>query len=279
VTPDERRRLQALVQELWRREGPFVGTHVGDLAWGPTHRAGEDPWRVRIWDEGAGAWMRRPHQLEYELLPELRSGPLEHELLDWAESGAGANLTASSLSTDSRRLAFLRERGYELASDATPLDFHVRDLADAGAAELPAGFRLRTVRPCDLERRVAVHRAAWEPSRVTVESSGDVTAAWPYRADLDCVVEAPSGELAASCLAWLDDENRVGELEPVGTAPRYRRRGLASAVCRFALRRLREEGATRAIVYSNTPEAKALYLSLGFAEHARSLALAPRARA
>src|SRR5437763_242251 len=86
VTPDERRRLQALVQELWQLEGPFVGSHVGDLAWGPTHRAGEDPWRVRIWDEGAGAWMRRPHELEYELLPELRSGPLEHELLDWAES-------------------------------------------------------------------------------------------------------------------------------------------------------------------------------------------------
>ena len=273
MKPDERRRLQALVQELWRREGPFVGTHVGDLAWGPAHRAGEDPWRVRIWDEGAGAWMRRPHELEYELLPELRSGPLEHELLDWAESETNGYLTTYSLSTDARRLAFLRGRGYEPKPDATPLDFHIRAVADAGEVEPPPGFRLRTVRPADLERRVAVHRAAWEPSRVTVESYREVMAARPYRADLDCVVEAPGGELAASCLAWLDDENRVGELEPVGTAPAYRRRGLASAVCRFALRRLREEGATQAIVYSNTPEAKALYLSLGFAEIARSLTL------
>ena len=103
-----------------------------------------------------------------------------------------------------------------------------------------------------------------------------MTAAWPYRTDLDCVVEAPDGSFAASCLAWLDEENGVGELEPVGTAPTFRRRGFASAVCRFALQRLREEGATQAIVYSDTPEAKALYLSIGFREHARSRALRKR---
>jgi ribosomal protein S18 acetylase RimI-like enzyme len=274
MTPEERRHLQALVQELWRREGPYVGTHVGDLAWGPTHRADEQPWRVRIWDEGAGAWMRRAHELEYELLPELRGGPFEHELLDWAESEAGGELTTYSLGTDGGRLAFLRGRGYEPKPDASPLDFHIRQVDDADEVEPPAGFRLRTAEPADLERRVAVHRAAWEPSRVTVESYREVIAAWPYRAELDCVVEAPNGELAASCLAWLDDENGVGELEPVGTAPAYRRRGLASAVCRFALRRLCEEGATDAVVYSNTPEAKALYLSIGFVEHTRSLPLA-----
>jgi ribosomal protein S18 acetylase RimI-like enzyme len=279
MTAEERRRIQSLVQELWRLEGPSVGTHVGDLAWGSTHRTGAEPWRVRI-REGGAAWMRGPDSLEYELLPEHRGGPLEEEILDWFERHAGGEApTACALSTDARRLGFLRARGYGVA--AKELDFHLRSLQQSVAIpEVPPGFRLRTLEPGDVERRVAVHRAVWSrperPSRVTVESYGEVMAAWPYRADLDCVVEAPDGSFAASCLVWLDDANGVGELEPVGTAPAYRRRGLASAVCRFALQRLHEEGATSAIVYSNTPEAKALYESLGFREHAQLLALVKR---
>jgi ribosomal protein S18 acetylase RimI-like enzyme len=276
MSPEERRALQALVQRLWRLEGPYVGTHVGDLAWGPTHRAADPPWRTRFWGEAAGAWMRRPAELEYELLPELRGGELEHEILDWFEQEAeGEALTTYSLATDQARLDFLAERGYE-ASTAKALDFHRRPLEKPPPIEVAPGFSLRTVEPGDLERRVAVHRAAWEPSRVTVQSYRAVMAAWPYRPELDCVVKAPDGSFAASCLAWLDDENGVGELEPVGTAPAYRRQGLAAAVCRFACQRLREEGASLAIVYSNTPEAKALYESIGFREYTRSLPVSKR---
>jgi ribosomal protein S18 acetylase RimI-like enzyme len=218
--------------------------------------------------------MRRPAELEYEVLPDRRE--LEPEILVWFEGEAtGETLAVWSLSTDARRLAFLAGRGYE-PDPGKALDFHRRSLDGVAPVEAPAGFRLRTVGPGDLERRVAVHRAAWAPSKVTGESYRDVTAAWPYRPDLDCVAEASDGSFAASCLVWLDDQNHVGELEPVGTDPAYRRRGLASAVCRFALQRLREEGATAAIVYSNTPEAKALYESIGFREHTRAVMLVKR---
>ena len=54
-----------------------------------------------------------------------------------------------------------------------------------------------------------------------VETYAEMTQAWPYRADLDCVVEAPDGRLAAYCLAWLDEANAAGELEPVGTHPEF----------------------------------------------------------
>ena len=112
---------------------------------------------------------------------------------------------------------------------------------------------------------------------MTVESYGNTMNAWPYRADLDCIAVAPDGRVAAFCLAWLDDENRVGELEPVGTHADFRRLGLASAVCAFALRRLAEEGAARAVVYARGdaayPAPKALYESLGFAQHARTVRL------
>ena len=48
-------------------------------------------------------------------------------------------------------------------------------------------------------------------------------AEWPYRSSLDCVVEAPDGRFAGYCLMWPDDENRVGELEPVGVREEFRR--------------------------------------------------------
>jgi ribosomal protein S18 acetylase RimI-like enzyme len=82
------------------------------------------------------------------------------------------------------------------------------------------------------------------------------------------VVEAPDGRFAAYCLCWPDDENRVGEFEPVGVRSDFRRRGLGAAVCTFALQRLHEEGGRQAIVYCATEQACALYESIGFRIHA-----------
>ncbi|MDX6517723.1 MAG: FR47-like protein, partial [Gaiellaceae bacterium] len=62
--------------------------------------------------------------------------------------------------------------------------------------------------------------------------------------------------------------NRVGEFEPVGVREEFRRRGLGGAVCRFALRRLHEEGGRQAIVYCASEPACALYESVGFRIHA-----------
>ena len=128
----------------------------------------------------------------------------------------------------------------------------------------------------DLVRRVAVHQAAWPGTRVTEQSYRAVMAAWPYRPDLDLVAVAPDGSFAASCLSWLDEANGVGLIEPVGTDARFRRLGLARAVCLAALRALRAVGAREAVVYpviggSAHPGALALYRAMGFAGYARSV--------
>jgi ribosomal protein S18 acetylase RimI-like enzyme len=275
--------MQALVGELWRLEGPLVENHVGDVAWMRFQHAGrEGEWRFRIWEEEgepvAWAWIRRPATLGHEIHPRHRGGALHDELLDWFETAAEDDeLRVSSLTTDPERLAFLRARGYEIEPAARAFAYHLRELGDLPDPVLPDGYRLRTVEPADLEARVELHRVVWAPSRVTLESFLKLQTVWPYRPDLDCVVEAPDGSLVAYCLAWLDDANRVGELEPVGTDPDYRRRGLASAVCLFALNRLKEEGATLGIVYSIAgSEATALYESIGLRQHTRSLQLLKR---
>jgi ribosomal protein S18 acetylase RimI-like enzyme len=267
--------MQAVTSETWRIEGPLAPQHVGDLAWVRfQHRGREQEWRVRLWQRDdkdvAWAWLRLPDSMLFWCIrPDLR-GSLVDEALDWAHARV-----VEVQSTDAVSRAVLERRGYRLDAGQRVLAVHHRELAGEPPTEPPAGFRLRTVQPGDFAARVELHRTVWTPSRVTEESYRDVQAAWPYRADLDCVAEASDGRLVSYCLAWLDPDNRAGELEPVGTHPDFRRLGLASAVCRFALRRLEEEGATRATVYAvvdpSNPGPKALYESIGFVEASRFL--------
>jgi ribosomal protein S18 acetylase RimI-like enzyme len=98
---------------------------------------------------------------------------------------------------------------------------------------------------------------------------------WPYRKELDWLVVAPDGTPAAFCLVWLDEHNRVVVLEPVGTDPDHRRRGLARAAILGALHAARRLGATSARVCArgddDYPSARATYQSLGFRRFARNV--------
>lgn len=273
--------MQGLVTTAWRAHAPKVERHIGDVAWSRFQHAGREPeWKIGLWeDDGelvAWTWLFLPHTLDYQLHPE-RPDVLP-ELLDWFELEAEGDepLVTSVLPEDAISVGELERRGFEAVVGETWMAYLIRSLAEpVPEPSVPDGFRLRTVQgDQDVEARVAVHRAAFHPSRVTAESYRNVMQAFPYRADLDCVVEAPHGSFASYCLAWLDEAIGVGLLEPVGTHPDHERRGLGSAVCRFALRRLHELGAATAIVVSRGddeyPAPKRLYESIGFEQHTRS---------
>jgi ribosomal protein S18 acetylase RimI-like enzyme len=279
-TPEDLRRMQRLVQDAWSLVGPKNERHVGDVAWGATQHVGREPeWRRQLWEEDgrlvAYGWLFRPSTLDWQVDP--RRPDLLHDVLDWFEAEAEKDpLETSALADDAHGIRILRSRGYERAAGGPWMAFLVHDLRAVPEPELPEGCTVRAVAgEADFERRVDVHRRAWEPSRFTLAGYRNVRETWPYREDLDCVVETPDGSFAAYALAWYDDENRVGELEPVGTDPAYRRRGLGRAVNLFALRRLRDAGAERAIVLCRGdaayPVPKRLYESVGFRQHSRSV--------
>jgi len=274
------RRMQALQQELWALESERTQAHVGDLAWGATQHVGrEREWNRRLWFDGdrcvAWAWLKRPASFDYEVHRDHRGGPLHKEVLDWFESEAQGDepLHAFVMEGDVTSRELFERRGFVEPDNPERYAYHARNLSDFvanshEASVLDDGFVLRTVRGDeDLHERVEVHRAVWAPSRVTEESYRNVMRTWPYRADLDCVLEARDGTFAAYVLCWYDDVNRVGEFEPVGTHPDYRRRGFGAAVCRYALQRLKDAGGTKAIVLSATEPAAALYESLGLRQH------------
>ena len=279
-TGEDLRRLQSLQQELWALEGPRVQWHVGDLAWG-LHR---EPWQRRLWLDGdrcvAWAVLHRPATLGYDVHREQRGDRLHCDVLEWFEAEAeGDSLTTYAMEGDDEWLKVLAACGYERPEPYSWYAYHVQDLdGELPAPTVPGGFTLRTVDgEDDFRKRVEIHRAVWEPSRVTEDVHRRVTQAWPYRAELDCVLEAPDGTFAAYVLCWYDDANRVGELEPVGTHPDYRRQGLGAAVCRYALQRLQQEGAAQAVVYAGGRDedegARRLYESIGFRRHTRAIEL------
>jgi GNAT superfamily N-acetyltransferase len=88
-----------------------------------------------------------------------------------------------------------------------------------------------------------------------------------YRRDLDIVAIACDGAVASFCTIWFDDVTRTGVFEPVATVPAHQRRGLGKVVMCEGLRRLKRIGAMRAYVGSYSPEAGALYASVGFMDY------------
>ena len=265
--------MHELAVEQRRELGVRAPWHVGDITWGlRAHEGREDEWTIRIWKDGdrtvAWSWLKGDRGL---LEFDIRRDRLD--LLDEMFAARDVRISVAFEDDEEVHAALLRN-GFTPDSDAaltrhsSLLHFLARDLPDPPEPpELPEGFRCRTVEPRDLAERVAIHQEVWAPSRVTESSFANVQASWPYRASLDCVVEAPDGRFAAYCHVWPDDGNGVGEFEPVGTREEFRRRGLGAAVCTFALRRWHEEGGRQAIVYCENDAACGLYESIGFRRH------------
>jgi ribosomal protein S18 acetylase RimI-like enzyme len=269
--------MQELAAECWRLQGPFVDAHVGDLPWRMyQHLDKLSEVRVRLWlDAGrvrAWAWLWPDGELDFQLHPE--STGLLGDVLDWFESTAQQDvIRAWALEAHEETVAALAAASYEL-DEGRWYEHMLAPLDDQLARpEVPDGYELRTVRGDeDVDARVEVHRAAFSPSRVVPASYRRLMRAWPYRPELDQVAVAPDGSFAAFCLCWLDEDNRVGNLEPVGTHPDHRRLGLARAVCQAGLRSLRAAGAETALVYSvGGSDATKLYESVGFTARSRHL--------
>jgi ribosomal protein S18 acetylase RimI-like enzyme len=283
--PADLRAMQSLVQETWSRASRW---HVGDLAWNRYPRqAREAEWPTRLWEvDGsvvAWGWARPPGRLDFMVHP--RFPRLAEEVVGWFGGVArGKRWSAIVLETETHLTRALDEHGYRPEAGAPVWRNMARTLDDLPEPTLPAGYVARAMRgEDDVVRRTAVHKAAWEllpftaaPRRafspMTADRYRDLMSTWPYRPELDWVIEAPNGEFVASCCIWLDDLNGVGELEPVGTHPDFRRCGLSRAVCLYALRALRQFGAREAIVYSRDDEEypipARLYRGLGFSPYA-----------
>lgn len=239
---------------------------------------------LRLWEDEGGAPLAFAWSFAgfVDVVSDARRRDAEAQALAWEEARARAAGLAS-LSTvadeqDAWRTAMLSERGYTAGESAAYYAARRLDEPLPGAA-LPAGYELATMTGelSDIARRAAAQSAALPWSPIDAEGYAAVMRAPGYRRELDLHAVAPDGALAAFVTMWLDEETRVGVLEPVGCAEAHRRRGLSMALIAEGLARLRELGASRVYVGNGPVRERAdepgpprrLYARAGFREFSR----------
>ena len=182
----------------------------------------------------------------------------------------GEHLWCHAFRFDDARTQLLRDLGWT-CEDAPPYVLNrapLTDLPEPTLPEpaLPAGYRIRSVSgPQEAAAITRIHTAAfgalWTPDlyRRYMQAPG-------YAAEREYVVVAPDDTFAAFTVTWHDNLNRIGLLEPVGTHPDHRRRGLGKAVVLHAMHHMKAAGMTHATVAnSGSNEAsRALYAACGF---------------
>jgi ribosomal protein S18 acetylase RimI-like enzyme len=273
--------MATLVLDAHAELGPRFECAVGDLDW-RMYRAStvrpED--NIRLWEDDHGrlvgfAWLITNGDVDLIVYPRAWCGLIVLDMVEWAEKRSrepGAidrsdrPTVVWSLESNAPLTEAVRNCGL-VASGRKYLHL-LRSLhAETFAAQVPAGHVIRGVSGREeAAPRAALHRAAFPHSRLTTEVYMQLMQSRRYRQELDVVITAPGGEFAAMALGWLDTRNRLGELEPVGTHPAHRRKGLARAAIQEVMRRLRQSGAEAVVVYADADNAGSveLYQRLGF---------------
>ena len=288
--------MTAIVSGAWagpRR--PRVSCTAGDLEWWTASGGPDVDWasRIRIWElDGAvvgWGWINPPASLDWFVAHDLTDTldeAVRVGILAWladvarqgptaapppaaraAPAGPATRLTAWA-ADDWPEQGFLVARGWTASDTLLTQSHQVLDV-ELGPPRVPDGYVLRSLRgPADIPARVEAHRAAFAPSKLTVEKYEILVAQPHYAYERDIVLEAADGTIAAFGMCWADPVGSVGEFEPVGVHPDHQRRGLGRVIMRHGLRLMRAAGLRDAVVFSDRSNAasEALYRSAGFDE-------------
>ncbi|TFG08770.1 GNAT family N-acetyltransferase [Candidatus Heimdallarchaeota archaeon] len=131
--------------------------------------------------------------------------------------------------------------------------------------ELPSGYTFSSMDISNnLEKRSRVFAKAFgnygTPDEVKSNIYLELQKSPDYKPQLDVYVVSPNDDFVSFCLIWYDTKNKIGILEPVGTDPEHRRKGLGKAAVFEAIRRVQKLGATKIYV----GDGQQFYRSLGF---------------
>jgi GNAT superfamily N-acetyltransferase len=270
--------LLAVVRETRADRSARSFLHPGGLQWWLRRLVSQD-FTVWQWFEGEVLAAFVIHDDGYVIVHTDPAHADQHlELVAWAEERLRENgrsqIELSAWEGDETLVGGLVARGYE--SSGTFGHELVNDLSSSThEPALPPGFTLGSLDAHLDGAFIDLHRDAWSnwgPSDYGREMHALVTAMPDFWRELTPIVTASDRTLAAYCIGWFDQRSRWVEIEPLGTRPAYRRRGLAHAVVTEIVRRSRAAAASAVMVWgvSTNPEAVRLYTSCGF-KSARTL--------
>ncbi len=168
---------------------------------------------------------------------------------------------------DEERILLLSDLGFEKGKIEG--DKQVRPIdSPVPAYDLPEGYTIRNaviekdfLKYREVQMTVFPHIVSMSMELLQLYSTASF-----YQEDLDIVAADPDGKFAALCTARIDPLSKIAELEPVGTHPDHRKRGLAKAVICESLKRLEKYKPSAVVILGAAPTdgARRLYESVGF---------------
>ncbi|MGE5140017.1 MAG: GNAT family N-acetyltransferase [Rudaea sp.] len=188
-----------------------------------------------------------------QIHPEARGQGIEQQVVDWIIGLARAAPYCERLiadpgiyEEDTALIRALEQRGFHAIGGSSIL---CRSLEmPLPYPPVPSGLTIRPIRPDEIAARAQAHRTVFAPSRVGDHDYARLVRMPGYETQLDLAAVTLKGEISAFALGWMDSENGVGEFEPVGTRPNFRRGGLAGAVMVEGMRRMKARGAASVFV-------------------------------
>ncbi len=200
---------------------------------------------------------------ELQIHPEYRF--LEEEMLKWTiENWAkGKNqIVTIFYEYDTPRIELFEKYHFE-SLGVVGFDYRYDTKNYAEDVAIDSKFRIETFSEShDYENRIEAERLTFSRDSLNREWFETKALAPGYSSDWDLAIVAPDGQVVAFCLAWLDEKNRVAEIDPVGTRPDYRKRGFAKAVVTDCFIRLHRNGIAKAHIQGFSEPANKLYDSL-----------------
>ena len=271
------------------RSRPQAHPHMVDLPYRLCSWALDDPENVGLWVDSHGqlqAWavLQEPFwTIDYAINPKGDRTFLS-QVLEWADRQAKELLKLPTghpqwfvevFADQVDKIRILEAARFQPQADVGEDSWSkvlMRRLGGSPVKEyrIPPGFTLRPlVGEGEVASYVELHQAVFETKNMTFEWRQHTLHHPNYSPDLDLVVAAPEGKLAAFCIGWLWQEPGkalIGQIEPLGCAVEFRRYAFGRVVLAEVLRRMEKLGVEAIYVetdnYRNT--ALALYESLGF---------------
>ncbi len=157
------------------------------------------------------------------------------------------------------------ERGYKKREDAKETTSEIFLDRDLSYTTLPEGYQIKSMaEENNIEKRTLAFAKAFgnygTDDEVQPSSYVELQKCPDYHLDLDVFVKAPNNDFVSFCLIWYDELNKIGILEPVGTDPNLRKKGLAKAAVYEAMNRVKDKGAKKVYV----GDGQQFYMSIGF---------------
>jgi ribosomal protein S18 acetylase RimI-like enzyme len=235
----------------WQSDDAPFQLHPGDLGW--AWRLGEDELAaaLRTWTSDgrivAIGFLDGSDLLRLTVAPDRRSDPeLAMRLVDDLGNPDRGILPTGNAYVEAPTGLLVRDRlaefGWTIGDPWTPL---VRDLA--APVDVP-DVRVEVIGPDRAHVRVALQRAAFENSKMTIEKWHAMADGIPY-SDARCLVAySEQGDPVGAITVWSAGRGRPGLIEPMGVDPEFRGHGYGTAVTAAGAQVLRQLGASSAMV-------------------------------